>query len=122
MGIQEIEIRRNAILEEMRSIRTMRRGTINEQYLEVRHKGKKEPIKKGPYHLFSRREGNRTVGYRLRTPEELEQAQADVAAHKHFIELCREFESLTEKMGELLRLPEGAEKKLPRSSSSRTKK
>ncbi len=113
--VSEIETRRNAILEEMRSIRSMRRGTINEQYMKVRHKGKKEPVTRGPYHLFSRREGNKTVGYRLTTPEELEQAQKDVAAHKHFIGLCGEFESLTEKMGELLRLPEGAEKKLLKS-------
>jgi hypothetical protein len=113
--VRELETRRNAILEEMRSIRSMRRGTINEQYLKVPHKGKKEPVTRGPYHLFSRREGNKTVGYRLTTQEELEQAQKDVTAHKHFIELCKEFESLTEKMGELLRLAEGTEKKLRRS-------
>ena len=120
--VREIESRRNSILEEMRSIRSMRRGTINEQYLKIRHKGKKEPARRGPYHLFSRREGNKTVGYRLTTPDELEQAQKDVAAHKHFIELCKEFELLTENMGELLRLPEGAEKKLRESSSNRTKR
>jgi len=113
--VRELETRRNAILEEMRSIRSMRRGTINEQYLKVRHKGKKGPVTRGPYHLFSRREGNKTIGYRLTTQEELAQAQKDVTAHKHFLELCKEFESLTEQMGELLCHSEGAEKKRQRS-------
>lgn len=121
-AIHEIEIRRDAILEEMRSIRSMRRGTINEQYLKVRHKGKKDPVKKGPYYLFSRREEDRTVGYRLTTQDEIEQAKKDVAAHKQFMELCREFESITEKLGELQRQPEEAKKKLQKSSSSRTKR
>ena len=109
-AILEIETRRDAILEEMRCIRSMRRGTINEQYLKVRHKGKKEPVKKGPYYLFSRREEERTVGHRLTTQDEIEQAKKDVTAHKQFIELCREFEALTEKLGELQRQPEDAKK------------
>lgn len=120
--IHEIETRRDAILGEMRSIRSMRRGTINEQYLKVRHKGKKGSVKRGPYYLFSRREEDRTVGYRLTTEDEIQQAKKDVAAHKQFIQLCREFASLTEQMGELQRQPEGAEKKLPKSISNRTKR
>lgn len=98
MGIAELETRRNAILEEMRSIRSMRRGTINEQYLKVPRKGK-EPSLRGPYYVLSRREGEKTVSWRL-SGIELEKARADVAAHKRFALLCKEFEELTTKMGE----------------------
>ena len=99
MDITELESRRDAILEEMRSIRSMRRGTINEQYLKVPRKGK-EPSLRGPYYVLSRREGEKTVSWRL-SGVELEKARADVAAHKRFTLLCKEFEQLTTKMGEM---------------------
>lgn len=99
----EIEARRNAILEEMRSIRSMRRGTINEQHFRVTLKGKRGKVLRGPYYILSRRERDRTVSKRLTTSAELEQARQDVAEHKRFLALCQEFEGLTERFGELER-------------------
>jgi Family of unknown function (DUF6788) len=101
--LQELEARRNAILEEMRSIRSMRRGTINEQHFKTRLKGKKGIILQGPYYVLSRREGEKTISKRLRSPAELEEARRDVVAHKRFLTLCREFEQLTTRLGELER-------------------
>jgi len=47
----------------------------------------------------------------LTTPAQLEQAKMDIAAHRKFVELCREFEVLTEHMGLIQRQTEGAEEK-----------
>lgn len=108
--IQEIESRRDEVLQQMRSIRSMKRGTINEQYLRVPQKGAK-PALRGPYYVLSRREGDKTVSERLTTPTQLEQAKMDVVSHRKFTELCKEFEVLTERLGALLRQSEGGEEK-----------
>ena len=122
--IQEVETRRNIILEEMRSIRSMRRGTLNEQYFKIHLKGKKETRLQGPYYVLSRREGEKTFSQRLRSSAELEQARKDVAAHKRFVALCREFEQLTTRLGDMERKEpdlEGEKKrfKLPLSKTGR---
>ena len=99
--IKDIEAKRDALLEQMRHIRSIRPGTINEQYLKVHHKGNKQPVLRGPYYVITRKEGKKTVSERLTNPVELERARLAVEAHKHFVSLCREFERLTEQLGEL---------------------
>ena len=121
--IQQLEARRNAVLEEMRSIRSMRRGTINEQYFTTRLKGRKGIVQQGPYYVLSKREGEKTISKRLRVAE-LEQAQKDVGEYKRFFGLCQEFERLTARLGELERGEQGLEqeKKRFRSPSSKTER
>ena len=122
--VQELETRRNGILEEMRSIRSMRRGTINEQYFKTRLKGRKGIAHQGPYYVLSRREGQKTVSNRLRSEAEREEARRDVAEYKRFLGLCQEFERLTARLGELERSEQGLEqeKKRFRSPSSKTER
>lgn len=122
--IHDLDARRGAILTEIQSIRSMKRGTINEQHLKVRLKTRAEPVLHGPYYVLSRREGQQTVSERLTSASQLEQARRDVAAHKRFVALCQEFERLTERLGRLEReQPEFVqEKKRPRSRSKRTRK
>ena len=122
--LQQLEARRNAILEEMCSIRSMRRGTINEQYFQTRLKGRKGMVRQGPYYVLSKREGQKTVSRRLRSAAELEQARKDVAEYRRFLGLCREFEGLTARLGELERGESGLEreKKRFRSPLSKTER
>ena len=122
--IRELEARRNAILEEMRSIRSMRRGTINEQHFKTQLKGRKGMVLQGPYYVLSRREGGKTVSKRLRSPAELERARKDIDEYKRFMGLCQQFERLTARLGELERRPPDLEqgKKGFRSPSSKMEK
>ncbi|MFQ5799793.1 MAG: DUF6788 family protein [Bacteroidota bacterium] len=122
-SIRDLEARRDSILAEMRSIRTMRRGTINRQFLNVPQKGKKEPARRGPYYVFSRCEEGKTVSRRLRSERELQQALQELAQYKRFVALCKEFERLTEKLGDLERHPQdSSEKKRRKSLSNKTPK
>ena len=101
--ILELETRRDAVLAELKAIRSMRRGTVNEQYLSVRHKGVREPARRGPYFVLSRYdpEKGKTVSRRLTTVGEVEKARRDIVAHERFVALCQEFARLTERLGEL---------------------
>jgi hypothetical protein len=124
--IQELESKRDAVLQEMRAIRSMKRGSISEQYLKVRHQGIKEPVTRGPYHVFSRHEPRtgKTVSWRLTSKEAIERARADISSYQRFVALCREYQDLTETLGELEgSLSErGTEKKRRRLSSNRMQK
>jgi hypothetical protein len=111
--MQQLEQRRERILEQLREIRSMRRGTVNEQYLKVPHKGRARPVLRGPYYVLSRSQDGKTVSQRLTDPKQVEQARADVAAYQRFTALCREYAQVTEQLGQLERagVGQGREKK-----------
>ena len=89
-----LEEKRERVLEQMRAIRSMRPGSVTEQYLKVTHKGKRKPVMRGPYWVYTRKEGGKTVGQRL-SREDAEQVKKDIEAHRKFVALCKEFETLT---------------------------
>ena len=122
--IEEISTERQAILKRMADIDWMKRGTINEQFLKVKIKGKTEPVSRGPYYVFSRREGSKTASRRLKTGEELDWMRKGVEEYGKFKQLCSQFEELTEQLGQMLRSQgvEGVEKKRLKLQSSRTRK
>lgn len=84
----------------------MRRGSITEQFFPVQRQGQKQAARRGPYYIFTRHRGSKTVSRRLTTPEALQQAREDIEAFKRFQVLCREYERLTEKLGEVERQTE----------------
>lgn len=119
--LQQIEAQRLAILDNLKAIRSMRRGSITEQFFPVQRKGQKQAARRGPYYVFTRHRGSKTVSRRLTTAGALQQAREDVEAFKRFQALCRDYECLTEKLGELERKTEQEKKRL-KSGSSKTEK
>jgi hypothetical protein len=121
--IQIIEERREQILKEIREIRAMRKGSIYEQYLKVKQKGQEEPVLRGPYLLYTRKERGKTVGERL-SQARAKKFRAEIKAFNRFRDLCDEYAKLTERLGELERElgDESREKKQPKSRWKKTRK
>ena len=119
--IGKIEVRRREILKEMGEIRSMRKGSVTEQFLRVPQKGK-EPAKRGPYYTYTKKEKAKTVGRRLKA-KEVERFKDDVAAFHRFHGLCQEYAELTERLGDIEgTIGEGEEKKMLRSPSKKTRR
>ncbi len=118
-SIRAIERRRETVLKEMGALRSLRVASLSEQMLPVKHKGKKDPVMRGPYFVLSRRQEGRTCSRRVRT-DELEQVKKDVANHRRFVALCEEFEELTERLGELERAQQADMEELKKGLKSRS--
>jgi hypothetical protein len=83
---ETLETKRREILEEMAAITRMRRGTVNEQYFEVRQKDG-SVVRRGPYFLYSRTERGESFSQRIGS-EEVERYREDT-------EHCRRFKDLS---------------------------
>jgi hypothetical protein len=94
--------RREQILKEMREIRAMRKGSVEEQYFKARRKGEEEPAVQGPYWLYTYKEKGKTVGQRL-SKEEANRFHEEVEAYHRFQSLCSEYAEITERLGEMER-------------------
>ena len=114
-----IQERRRAIVEEMLRMESMRRGTLNEQFLQVPQKGAKEPALRGPYYVLSRHKHGKTISERIPAGE-VQRVRQDIARYDRFMELCREFCELTERLG--VCTDDETLKKTPKSPSRKTRK
>lgn len=123
-NVRQVDARRKAILKEVNAMRSMKKGSINEQWFPVIRHGKKTDLMRGPYPVLTYKANNKTVSRRLSSKSELQHARRAVDNHKRFVALCKEFEQLTEQLGELEReRPDlDALKKTPKSPSSKTGK
>lgn len=122
MDIPTIESRRHTIVEQMLAMRSMRPGSVSEQYLTRKKQGTQQSAKFGPYYVWCRYNGERYVSKRLHSPEEVAQAYQDVANHKRFIALCKELEELTERLGELERQQAASDEAVKKGLKSRSRK
>ncbi len=117
---QDLELRRQAILKKMGELRTMRRGTVSEQFLNVRHKGQARPVRRGPYYLWQYWEGGMPKRQRLHAGAEVESARKEVAAYKEFELLCKEYVSVAEALAAEERDTSASEDSLKKGLKSRS--
>lgn len=123
--IQELESRRKEVLQKFAAIRSLRKGTLNEQWFPVVRNGKKTKKLRGPYFVWSYKVGKKTVSERLKDEQGIALARQDAANYRRFRGLCGELEKLIAELGQAERqqtASEEAVKKGLKSRSSRARK
>ena len=93
--IQQLRKQRNRLLDELRDLEGIRRGSIVEQYVVATRKDG-GTRRRGPYVLYSYKEKGKTVSRRLTK-------EADISIYRNQIENFRRFQRIT---AELLRIGE----------------
>lgn len=118
---QQIMKRQNEILETIKGIRTMRRGTLSKQAYPERAKRKNGKGAVGPYCLWQGTVGGRRFGKRV-SGKEAQRIEQGIS-HRHAFEaLCEEYTELSCRLAELDTQGTGCEQTLKKGLTSRSSK
>jgi hypothetical protein len=79
---------RQQLLQQISSLQEIRRGSLTEQFLTVKRKDGSH-VKRGPYPLLTRKQGQKTVSQRLTDP-------ALVPLYRQQIQAMRQFETVVD--------------------------
>lgn len=85
-----LEQHRLALLRQLADLRELRRGSLTEQFLTVKHADGSK-VRRGPYPLLTRKEAKKTVSLRLKDP-------ALVPLYRQQIQAMRQFESVVDQL------------------------
>jgi hypothetical protein len=85
-----LEQQRLGLLRQLTELRELRRGSLTEQFLTVKHADGSQ-VKRGPYPLLTRKEAQKTVSVRLTDP-------ALVPLYRQQIQTMRDFERVVDQL------------------------
>lgn len=117
--LEQIQQQREALVNQMLQITSACAGSINEQYLPKRKEGKPTGEKVGPYFVLTAKRKGRTVSKRLKGDKALHQTQVAIDNHHKLRRLMKEFEELTQQMGEITQQQSVSEEALKKGLKSR---
>lgn len=120
--IQQLESRRSEVLRELAAIRSLRKGSLNEQWFPIVRNGKKTKKLRGPYFVWSYKVGKKTVSERLKDEQRIAWARQDAANYRRFRRLCGELEQLVAELGEAEREKSALEEAGKKGLKSRSNK
>ena len=120
--IQQLKDRRKEVLAELATIRSLRKGNLNEQWFPVVRDGKRTKQLRGPYFVWTRKVGSKTVSERLKDEQQIVLARQDAANYRKFRELCGELERVIAELGEIEREDDAAQEALKKGLKPRSKK
>lgn len=82
----KLEQQRQALLQQLSSLRELRRGSLTEQFLWVHHADGSR-VKRGPYPLLTRKDGSKTISLRVSDPQL-------VPLYRQQVQTMRQFETV----------------------------
>jgi hypothetical protein len=85
-----LEQQRQGLLRQLSDLRALRRGSLTEQFLTVKHADGSK-VRRGPYPLLTRKEAQKTVSLRIHDP-------ALVPFYRRQIQAMRQFESVVDQL------------------------
>src|SRR5713101_7227473 len=85
-----LEQQRQGFLRQLADLRELRRGSLTEQFLTVKH-ADGSSVRRGPYPLLTRKEAKKTVSVRLTDP-------ALVPLYRRQIQALRKFETVVDQL------------------------
>jgi hypothetical protein len=106
-----LEHQRQALLQQLSNLQELRRGSLTEQFLLVKHTDG-SLIKRGPYPLLTRKEGKRTVSLRLTDPQLVPLYRQQIQALREFERIVNQLVRVGEQLSDLA-VAEVVQKKTP---------
>ena len=85
-----MELNRQQLLQQLSSFHQLRRGSLTEQFFTVKRKDGSK-VKRGPYPLLTRKDGQKTVSRRVSDPEL-------VPIYRQQIQAMRQFENVVDQL------------------------
>ena len=109
-NLRQIRKQRKEILSELAALEQMRRGSLVPQVFEATRKDGTKVLR-GPYMLYTRKDGGKTVSRRVKQPEQVQSYQEQFDAYRRFDALTRDLVHIGEKISDLVLVDEKEQKK-----------
>ena len=106
-----LESQRQMLLRQLSDLRELRRGSLTEQFLIVKHADGSK-VRRGPYPLLTRKEANKTVSLRLNDPALVPLYRQQIQAMRQFENVVDQLVRVGEQLGDLA-VAEVVQKKTP---------
>jgi hypothetical protein len=95
-----LEQQRQGLLRQLADLRELRRGSLTEQLLTVKH-ADGSSVKRGPYPLLTRKQASKTVSVRLTDPALVPLYRQQIQAMRQFEGVVDQLVRLGEQLGDL---------------------
>jgi hypothetical protein len=107
----KLQQQRQALLQRLAGLRELRRGSLTDQFLLVKH-ADGSVVKRGPYPLLTRKQANKTVSLRLTDPQLVPLYRRQIQAMREFEAIVDQLVRVGEQLGDLA-VAEVVQKKTP---------